>query len=302
MITTKDICFSYQVNQPVLRNIDLNISKGCLFGLLGPNGAGKSTLISLICGLYQPTQGCITIAGLNYSSARKSILGKLAVVPQEYAFYLQLSVIENIKFFSGLYHNNNEQIEAALALSGLSSHKTKLAEQLSGGLKRRLNLAIGLLNEPELLILDEPTVGIDPQSRHFILQAIKDINQRGTTVIYTSHYMEEVEQVCDEIAIMDHGKILKQGDLKQLLNSEQFIEIDLEGYQALDPDKISSLLTSYGLNIEGQSCTGELAEGKTLVDLLQHLKTNNLTVSRMSYGKQSLESVFFRLTRSTLRD
>lgn len=304
MININNINYSYQENTPVLKQISLEVNKGSLFGLLGPNGAGKSTLISLVAGLYQPRAGSISISGLHYQTERTAILKNLAVVPQDYAFYLQLSVIENIQFFADLYHCNNKQIENAIDLTGLAEHQSKLAKQLSGGLKRRLNLAIGLLNEPELLILDEPTVGIDPQSRQFILKAIKNINARGVTVIYTSHYMEEVEQLCDVVAIMDHGQILKQGKLEQLLSSEQHIEIELS-----DTDKVNTIsndctvaLNSFGMKRVGQKLSGELAEDKSVKALLELLEHNQLKVTTIRYGKQSLESLFFSLTHSALRD
>ena len=304
MININNISFSYQVNEPVLKKIDLRIHKGSLFGLLGPNGAGKSTLISLIAGLYEPTHGSVSINDMDYSSSRNTILAKLAVAPQEYAFYLQLSVIENIEFFASLYHKNHVQIEKAIDLTGLGEHKSKIANTLSGGLKRRLNLAVGLLNEPEILILDEPTVGIDPQSRHFILQAIKDINTQGTTIIYTSHYMEEVEQLCDAVAIMDHGRILKHGALDTILESEQHIEVFVENTEIINnlTDEFKSKIKLYGLKIDDQTLCGELVAGTSLKELLGILEQNHVPVAKVRYGKQTLESLFFSLTHSSLRD
>lgn len=304
MIKINDISFSYQENQLVLNAVDLTINKGSLFGLLGPNGAGKSTLIALVAGLYEPLSGYVSIDGGNYSTERALILGKLAVVPQEYAFYLQLTVLENIQFFASLYQIDQEQVHAAMNLTGLAEHSAKLAKQLSGGLKRRLNLAIGLLNEPEILILDEPTVGIDPQSRYFILQAIKDINAHGTTIIYTSHYMEEIEQLCDEVAIMDYGKILTKGSMEEILASETHLEIDIKTKDDINnlSAEFNTSLLSYGLRLEDYSLRGDLSAETSLKDVLELLEKNNVMASKIRYGKQSLESLFFSLTHSGLRD
>lgn len=304
MIKINDISFSYQENQLVLNAVDLTINKGSLFGLLGPNGAGKSTLIALVAGLYEPLSGYVSIDGGNYSTERALILGKLAVVPQEYAFYLQLTVLENIQFFANLYQIDQEQVHAAMNLTGLAEHSAKLAKQLSGGLKRRLNLAIGLLNEPEILILDEPTVGIDPQSRYFILQAIKDINAHGTTIIYTSHYMEEIEQLCDEVAIMDYGKILTKGSMEEILASETHLEIDIKTKDDINnlSAEFNTSLLSYGLRLEDYSLRGDLSAETSLKDVLELLEKNNIMASKIRYGKQSLESLFFSLTHSGLRD
>ncbi len=302
MISIKNVSFSYPNNQLILKNVEVSIAKGSLFGLLGPNGAGKSTLISIIVGLLEPEEGSVVIDTMLYRTARTTILGKLAVVPQDYAFYLQLTVLENLEFFTNLYRNNPGCIQRVITLTGLAEHKFKLAKQLSGGLKRRLNLAIGLLNEPEILILDEPTVGIDPQSRYFILQAIRDINRQGTTVIYTSHYIEEVEQLCDVVAIMDHGKILRQGSLNDLLKSEHHLLVEVERSQNVLSERLRKSFSAYGIDAEGEIFKGELSEEKQLKYVLELFEKNNIKILRIRYGKQSLESLFFDLTNFELRD
>ncbi len=302
MISIKNVSFSYPNNQLILKNVEMSIAKGSLFGLLGPNGAGKSTLISIIVGLLEPEEGSVAIDAMLYRTARTTILSKLAVVPQDHAFYLQLTALENLEFFANLYRNNPECIQRVITLTGLEEHKFKLTKQLSGGLKRRLNLAIGLLNEPEILILDEPTVGIDPQSRHFILQAIRDINRQGTTVIYTSHYMEEIEQLCDVVAIMDHGKILRQGNLNDLLKSEHHLLVEVERDQNALSERLRKSFSAYGIDSEGEIFKGELSEEKQLKYVLELFKKNNIKIIRIRYGKQSLESLFFGLTNFELRD
>lgn len=196
-----------------IRDLSLDIPKGSLFGLLGPNGSGKTTLISILCSL------------LPCEAGKFSLQGAPALVPQDYAFYPRLSVGENLEFFAGVQSiaaaESEARIAEVLSISGLTENRGKLAEKCSGGMKRRLNIAIGLLSRPNLLFLDEPTVGIDPQSRHFILQAVKRINRQGCTVVYTSHYMEEVEELCDEVGILDQGKLLCKGSLKKLLGTRR---------------------------------------------------------------------------------
>jgi len=279
-----------------------------LFGLLGPNGAGKTTLISLISGIQTPQSGEVIIDGRRYPGNKKEIFQNIAVVPQEYAFYEQMTAHENLSFFSHMYPDNrndrSEQINNAINLTGLEEYQHRFVKHFSGGLKRRLNLAIGLLNKPELLILDEPTTGIDPQSRHFILQAIKDLNKQGTTVLYTSHYMDEIEQLCDDITIMDHGKILVSGTLDQLLHSDSMVYINLE---SLDnnynlPVDVKNLLHEHNLTFEDNCISGLLDSRADFYALMNILKTHDLPLESIRYGRQSLESLFFQLTSTHLRD
>jgi ABC-2 type transport system ATP-binding protein len=222
VISIRQLEFSYSPSvRPVLKGIDLEIPENALFGLLGPNGAGKTTLLSILAGLIPCPAGCLFVDGRDMSEADNRSAARLSLVPQEYAFYLPLTVRENLTFFAGVQGVPKAEMDAriheAAGQTGLEERLDSRAGKLSGGLKRRLNLAIGLLNRPRLLLLDEPTVGIDPHSRHFILETIRQLGHNGTTVIYTSHYMEEVEELCDQIAIMDHGQILRKGTLTELL-------------------------------------------------------------------------------------
>jgi ABC-2 type transport system ATP-binding protein len=210
LIEVRRLSFSYPGSEsPALKGLDLSVPRGSLFGLLGPNGSGKTTLISLLCGLLPSAKGQVSLG------ARPSL------VPQEYAFYPRLTLFENLAFFAGVQAipgpERGGRIAEVLKITGLEAARGKRAEACSGGMKRRLNIAIGLLNRPQLLFLDEPTVGIDPQSRRFILAAVKRINKLGCTVVYTSHYMEEVEALCDEVGILDQGKLIARGGLKGLL-------------------------------------------------------------------------------------
>jgi ABC-2 type transport system ATP-binding protein len=306
VINASDVAFSYDQKTPVLKSVDLNISRGSIFGLIGPNGAGKSTLISLLTGINEPQQGTININGLNYEQDRSRILQKLSMVPQEYAFYPQLTVRENLDFFSSLYlagiKNRKSSIKAAVKMTGLDSHQNRLAKHFSGGLKRRLNLAIGLLNKPDLLILDEPTVGIDPQSRHFILEAIKSLNTQGTTILYTSHYMEEIEQLCDSIAIIDHGTILTVGSLETLLSKKTYIQIKTDRDISQYIETLAPFFENGSLKAIKNKFEAVLKEAQILPVLMKNIISNGYRISRVEFGSQTLESLFFNLTQTALRD
>lgn len=212
--------------QPALHDISLAVTTGSCFGLLGPNGAGKSTLLSLLTGLLPLQQGNLQIydTALNSNNLAQHtdlLRNTISLVPQDYAFYPTLTVQENLECFAGLYHlsgqNKQRAIEFAVQFCGLQDTLHRRAAACSGGVRRRLNLALGLLNQPKILFLDEPTVGIDAQSRHFIMQSIASLQQQGITIIYTSHYMEEIQTICDAVAIIDHGKLLLQDTLTNVM-------------------------------------------------------------------------------------
>ena len=222
-------------NRAVVDHISLDIKKGEIFGLLGPNGAGKSTTMNMICSLLKPTSGTIKIFGHDIKKSKKEIKSKIGYIPQELAIHGNLKAWENVELFTSLYNVKGKELKAAvdesLEFVELTDNRNMLAQNFSGGMKRRLNIACALGHKPDLLIFDEPTVGIDPQSRNFILEKIKYANQQGTTVIYTSHYMEEVEAICTRIAIMDRGKLIACGtkeELKNLVRKEGDGDISLE--------------------------------------------------------------------------
>lgn len=306
MIVVKNLSFGYSSGLQIFKDFDFNIDKGSLFGLLGPNGAGKTTLISLMTGLNAPQAGKILIDGKNFSKDRRDILQRISAVPQEYAFYTQLSALENLQFFSRMYPGNRSsprQIQDAIELTGLEAHQHRLVKKFSGGLKRRLNLSIGLLNMPELLILDEPTVGIDPQSRHFILEAIKRLNQQGMTILYTSHYMDEVEKICNQIAIIDQGKILASGAIDDLLvdGSEMNICIKEKCLTDNSRQQLLIFLAENRMSLSNNIITGHLTSNKQISDLLLLLVKLNTQIESMHYGHQTLEELFFKLTKTQLR-
>ncbi len=303
MLRIEGISFIYRhAETPALDDITLNIPAGGVYGLLGPNGAGKTTLISILAGLQTATGGSITLNGRPLAEARAAQPRAIALVPQDYAFYPMLTVTENLKFFGGVLGLKaaelSHQIESAIAFARLEQVTGKPAEQLSGGLRRRLNLAIGLLGRPQLLLLDEPTVGVDPQSRHFLLDSIAGLPANGTTVIYTSHYMEELEAICQRVAIVDHGKVLAEGTLDALLRCEEsVVELELgcelPAELATRHDAIGEGATKYRL---------KLASAADLPRLLDDLAAAGCAVQQLKAGRENLEHLFMRLTKRSLRD
>lgn len=209
-------------NRAVVDGLSLEIREGEIFGLLGPNGAGKSTTMNMICSLLKPTAGKIELFGHDIRTENSKVKPMIGYIPQDLAIYGNLKAWENVELFTSLYGIKGQmlkdEIDRSLEFVGLSDKRDSFAKTFSGGMKRRLNIACALGHRPKLLIFDEPTVGIDPQSRNFILEKIKDVNRDGTTVIYTSHYMEEVEAICTRVAIMDNGKIVAIGTTEELKN------------------------------------------------------------------------------------
>lgn len=233
ILKTEELTKKYD-HKEVVDSLSLEIKRGEIFGLLGPNGAGKSTTLNMICSIVKPTYGNVELFGKNVTKHKKEVMQKVGYIPQELALHGNLKAWENVELFTSLYGIKGKELKTAIDESldyvGLSEQRDKFAKTFSGGMKRRLNIACAIGHHPDLLIFDEPTVGIDPQSRNFILEKIKESNRKGATVIYTSHYMEEVEAICTRIAIMDNGKIIAIGtsdELKKLV-SEDRTEISLE--------------------------------------------------------------------------
>ncbi|MBL0049790.1 MAG: ABC transporter ATP-binding protein [Bacteroidetes bacterium] len=210
-------------SEEAIKNISLSIHRNEVFGLLGPNGAGKTTTISILCGLYDASKGTVLIDNLDHKHHREEIKKIIGVVPQDIALYPSLTAKENLRFFGNMYGISGkileERMNAFLEHFELAEHANKRILKMSGGMKRRVNLIAGILHQPKILFLDEPTVGIDVHSRSLIIDHLKKINQSGTTIIYTSHHMEEAENFCSVVAIIDHGKIIAQGSPKELVAS-----------------------------------------------------------------------------------
>jgi ABC-2 type transport system ATP-binding protein len=303
MLSVDSLSYRYEAAAaPALDGVSLTIPAGGIYGLLGPNGAGKTTLISLIAGLLNLSTGHISLGGEALAAARAAQPRAIALVPQDYAFYPMLTTRENLRFFGGtLGLAGGElaaQVEQVIAFARLEQVVGKRAEQLSGGLRRRLNLAIGLLGQPQLLLLDEPTVGVDPQSRHFLLESIAALPAAGTTVVYTSHYMEEVEAICQRIAIIDQGRLLAEGTLEDILHSSQpLLEIHLDGPLPAE------LGERYGARAIGRhKYRLALRSVAELPRLLDELADHGGSVRDLSFGQHNLEQVFMRLTNRSLRD
>jgi len=208
-----------------VKDLDLNISEGEIFGLLGPNGAGKTTLISMLSSLLKPTSGTFRIDGLNYSENQKELKQLIGSVPQEYALYPSLTALENLMYFGSMYGIKSPELKKDITnhldTLGLTEFAGKKIKTYSGGMKRRVNLIAGILHKPRVLFLDEPTVGVDVQSRNVIIDHLKELNKNGTTIIYTSHHLNEAEEFCTRVAIIDNGTIVTKGEPKKLIAGQK---------------------------------------------------------------------------------
>lgn len=208
-------------NSPAVNHLDLEVPRGRIFGLLGPNGAGKTTTISIICTLLRPDAGRVEVSGQEVGSGAAAIRRSIGLVPQEIALYPTLTIRENLSYFARVLKVDKQRIDgrvdACLDLVGLADVADRRVDRCSGGMKRRANLAVGILHEPRILLLDEPTVGIDAQSRNLIMEQLRELNRQGMTLLYTTHYMREAEDLCDEIAIIDSGCVIAQGSPGELI-------------------------------------------------------------------------------------
>lgn len=294
----------------VLDNVSFEVYEGEIFGFIGPNGAGKSTLINIMTSLLSPDSGEIKICG--YDIVNESIKAKenIGYVPQDLALLEGLTAFDNLEFFGALYGLKGkllkERINEALEISGLIEKKKEKVKKFSGGMKRRLNIAIGILNHPKVLILDEPTVGIDPQSRNHIFTFIKRISKEwGTTVIYTSHYMEEVEELCNRVFIIDLGQEIAYGtknEIKNSVSSNNKISIELEkvsGEVILDLREIKGILNV--LDKENEIIL-TIDKNFKMGNVLLVLENRNIEIKKISYEEVKLEDIFLTLTGKSLRD
>ena len=226
MIKIEQISKKYKGSENFsVSNLDLFIDEKEIFGLLGPNGAGKTTLISILCSLIKPTSGSFSINNLTYHKNKNQLKQLIGIVPQEYALYPTLSAFENLKYFGSMYglkgKHLDSKINSSLEHLGLLPFANKAIETFSGGMKRRVNLIASILHDPKVLFLDEPTVGVDVQSKNVIIGFLQDLNKKGTTIIYTSHHLNEAELFCTRVAIIDHGKLIIKGKPSDLINSHE---------------------------------------------------------------------------------
>ncbi|MBN2822162.1 MAG: ABC transporter ATP-binding protein [Coriobacteriia bacterium] len=290
--------------------VDFTIAEGEMFGLLGPNGAGKTTTISMISCLLEPTEGEITVAGHSIREQQTALKRTLGVVPQEIALYPTLSAAENLAFWGRMYGLSGAKlksaVEEALELAGLADRSKERVEKYSGGMKRRINIAAGILHKPKVLLMDEPTVGIDPQSRNHILETVKDLNDSGMTVLYTSHYMEEVEYLCDRIAIMDHGRIIAIGTLNELRDVVGGMDVISVSVGEVSEGVLAAVGAINGVKgVNRSEGTMEVltpGSGSILGKLVATLESEGAHVTSVTVTEPNLESVFLHLTGKSLRD
>lgn len=290
--------------------LSLYVEKGKIFGLLGPNGSGKSTTINCILSLLNYEKGNIKIFGQDMKPDSYDLKSKIGVVFQDVAVFEELTVYENINYFCGLYIKDKKKrlqyVEDAIKLTGLEEFKKFRPKQLSGGLLRRLNIACGIAHKPELIFLDEPTVAVDPQSRNSILNGIKKLNKNGATIVYTTHYMEEVEQLCNRIAILDRGKVIAVGtkeDLKELTTIGEKITIELDNITKKMLIELKSIENVLDIKNEDNTLYVIFKKGENnLEKIISFLKQNDIKYNKIFSELPTLNDVFLELTGKDLRD
>jgi len=295
-----------------VNHLTLDIEEGEIFGLLGPNGAGKSTSIHMLSGLLAPDRGEITVDGYSIVKQPLEVKKRIGLVPQELAIYDALSARENMTFFAKLYGLRGkllrERVDEALQFVGLYDRANDKPKTFSGGMKRRLNIACAIMHRPKLIIMDEPTVGIDPQSRNHILESVRELNRLGSTVIYVSHYMEEVEAICSKVGIMDKGQLLAVGTKEQLIKqSGQEERLLFEIAQSGEPS-IAEMSAHPGVirldaSEDGHTLEATVKQSNTILqDLLFILQKHELPLRKLTRVEPNLESLFLQMTGRMLRD
>jgi len=286
MLKVKNLTKRYG-KKVALNNLSLEIKKGSVFGLLGVNGAGKTTLLSILNGLMDFDEGEVSIDGVSLKDEKRKVKSFSSIIPQHLAFYENLSVEENLEFFASIQKATKEDYEKAIEVNYLGELLKQKASTLSGGQKRRLNIAIGLLNNPKIIYFDEPTVGVDPKSRNEILDSIKEYKKLGITVVYTSHYMSEIERICDEVAIVSDGRVIEQDTLENLLSNKVSDKVMVE---SVFNEKLSTL----GLKLLDET-TVETTQ-KKLFEVLKLLEKNEIALKQIRYGSTNLEKHFLEIT------
>lgn len=319
MIEVKNLTKKFS-NIEALRGISFTINKGEIYGLLGPNGAGKTTTISILSTLTQPDTGEISVNGFKLKKDAEKIKRIIGVVPQEIALYQELSAYDNLIFWGSLYDLATDKlktkVDEILKLVGLFDRKNDKIKSYSGGMKRRINIASALLHSPEIIFMDEPTVGIDPQSRNLIYEVIEKLNKEGITIVYTTHYMEEAERLCKHIGIIDNGKIIAQGTLDELRESSDtkqciIIKVSNMMTERVEQERIISKFINEEMtevpNGNFRFRNGTLQyfskDIKTdLIRLVNRLSKFGLEITHVDIQRPTLESIFLSLTGKELRD
>ncbi len=289
--------------------INFEIALGESFGLLGPNGAGKTTTISMLATLLKPSDGDIIIDGISVTKDPKGVKNILGYVPQDIALYPTLNAKENLYFWGRMYGLKGsylkQRVKEVLDLVGLADRSQDKINTYSGGMKRRINIAVGLLHKPKLLLMDEPTVGVDPQSRNNILETVKELSNEGMTIIYTSHYMEEVEFLCKKVAIMDKGKIKGLGtvdELKKIVGNKDVIKIESQREFEINATQELTKLYPLGEIHEREFSVMVENSSQELAKILTQVQGLGIDVVSVDVQKPNLEKVFLHLTGKSLRD
>ena len=293
-----------------LDHFDLDVQKGEIFGLLGPNGSGKTTAINCMLSLLKYGKGEVSLFGEPMGPSNYALKKRIGVVMQNVAVFNELTVAENIDYFCGLYVPNKEKrrslVDEAVAFTGLEDFRKYLPKKLSGGLLRRLNIACGIAHKPELVFLDEPTVAVDPQSRNHILEGIRELNRNGATIVYTSHYMEEVEQLCTRIMIMDKGKAIATGtteELKAMIRSGEKLTVEAFGLPEHILGEILGLDGVFQASYADNRLTASYAaDGRHLISVLDVLRRNGVAFGRIASKPPTLNDVFLEITGKELKD
>ena len=309
IIEVKNLTKEYKSLKAV-DDLSFEVHEGEILGLLGPNGSGKSTTMNCILSLLNYSKGKIRIFGKEMNPDAYDIKEQIGVVFQDVSVFDELTVYDNIDYFCGLYITDKETrkkyIEEAISLVGLENFERHYPKQLSGGLLRRLNIACGIAHKPKLIFLDEPTVAVDPQSRNNILDGIKKLRDNGATIVYTTHYMEEVEILCDRVIILDKGQILATGtcnELKQLANIEEKVTVEVDNLDMKYVEEISNLKNVSDVVFGENNLIVTYKKGKNnLVELIDFLKEKKITYNKIFSERPSLNDVFLELTGKELRD
>lgn len=309
IIEVKNLVKQYK-ELKAIDNLSFEVHEGEILGLLGPNGSGKSTTINCILSLLEFSKGTIKIFGKDMKPDAYDIKSKIGVVFQEVSVFDELTVYENIDYFCGLYikdkKTRKQYIEDAIRLVGLEDFKKFYPKKLSGGLLRRLNIACGIAHKPKLIFLDEPTVAVDPQSRNNILDGIKKLRKNGATIVYTTHYMEEVEILCDRVIILDKGKILATGttdELKKKVKIEEKVTVEVNDLVPGYIEKIKELKNVDDVTYTNNVLFVTYKKGKNnLVDMIDYLKKESINYNKIYSERPTLNDVFLELTGKELRD
>lgn len=311
LVRMEKLSKTFEGGRKAVDEVSLSIEEGEAFGLLGPNGAGKTTMVLMLSCLLRPTTGDAWVDSASVIQDSLRVRRAIGVVPQEIALYPTLSARENLEFWSVMYdvpsRERKSRIEELLVVVGLADRQNERIDRYSGGMKRRVNIAVGLLGRPKLLILDEPTVGVDPQSRNSILETLKELNGQGLTLLYTSHYMEEVEFLCPRVAIMDQGRVIAHGtqeELRLLVGEQDAITIQLGSVPPDDIlDKVHAIEgVSAAHHSEGDLTVLSNSGRRVLPAVLDKLFDAEVKVRSVAVREPNLESVFLHLTGKELRD